>query len=92
MIFIGVSTYLYWGLTVTSNHPFNIKTKAGQLLWADMNNHYGSSVWGPVGRGIEEVEAEVQEKIIKLLNDNWTIISDKSIIYLDQLIVMMKEN
>lgn len=42
----------------------------------------------PICEGVEEE----RRKIIKLLNDNWTKISDKSIIYLDQLIVMMKEN
>ena len=72
--------------------PYKINTKSGRRLWQHMNNEYGSSVWGPVGRGIEEIESEVQDKIVKLLNDNWTIISDKSILYLDQLIQMMKED
>jgi hypothetical protein len=35
-----------------------------------MNNNYGSSVWGPVGDGIVEIEAEVEARIIKLLEEN----------------------
>jgi hypothetical protein len=47
----------------------NIKTEAGKRLWTKMNNSYGSSVWGPVGDGIVEIEAEVEARIIKLLED-----------------------
>ena len=47
--------------------PFNITTDAGKELWREMNQHYGSVVWGRVGDGIEAVEAEMRERIIKLL-------------------------
>jgi hypothetical protein len=44
--------------------PFNITTKAGQALWYEMNEHYGSSVWGPVGQGLVDAEEEVRGSII----------------------------
>lgn len=47
--------------------PFNITTDAGKALWHEMNQHHGSVVWGAVGEGIEVVEAEMRERIIKLL-------------------------
>ena len=47
--------------------PFNITTDAGKELWHEMNQHYGSVVWGRVGDGIEAVEAEMRERIIALL-------------------------
>lgn len=53
---------------MTNRHPFNIQTKSGNRLWEYMNNYYGSSIWGPVGRGIEEIEAEMRE-IIKEENE-----------------------
>lgn len=46
---------------------YNIKTEAGRALWADINLTTGAGVWGVVGRGIEAIEAEVEERIIKLL-------------------------
>ena len=49
--------------------PFNITTDAGKELWREMNQHYGSVVWGRVGDGIEAVEAEMRERIIKLLQE-----------------------
>ena len=50
-----------------SDNPYNLQTKAGQRLWQHFNNIYGSSVWGPLGRGIEEVEAEMITNIINTL-------------------------
>lgn len=44
--------------------PFKIQTKSGRRLWQYLNDSYGSSVWGPVGRGIEEIEAEMREIIL----------------------------
>lgn len=49
----------------------NIKTEAGKRLWTKINDNYGSSVWGPVGDGIVEIEAEVEARIIKLLEENY---------------------
>jgi hypothetical protein len=50
------------------NHILDgIKTEAGKRLWTKINDNYGSSVWGPVGDGIVEIEAEVEARIIKLL-------------------------
>lgn len=48
-------------------NPYNIKTESGKVLWEKINNKYGSAVWGAVGEGIEAVEAEVEQRIIKLL-------------------------
>lgn len=49
----------------------NIKTQAGIDLWTEMNQYHGSSVWGPVGKGIEKIEAEVRaqehKRIINLI-------------------------
>lgn len=54
------------------NHILDgIKTDAGKRLWTKMNNNYGSSVWGAVGDGIVEIEAEVEARIIKLLEENY---------------------
>lgn len=47
--------------------PYNITTDAGQKLWTQINAHYGSSVWGPVGEGIVAVEKEITERIIAKL-------------------------
>ena len=52
-----------------SDNPYNLKTKAGQRLWQHFNNVYGSSIWGPLGRGIEEIEAEVRQGIMQELED-----------------------
>lgn len=50
------------------NHILDgIKTEAGKRLWTKINDNYGSSIWGPVGDGIVEIEAEVEARIIKLL-------------------------
>jgi hypothetical protein len=54
------------------NHILDgIKTEAGKRLWTKINDNYGSSVWGPVGDGIVEIEAEVEERIIKLLEKEY---------------------
>ena len=56
------------------NHILDsIKTEAGKRLWTKINDNYGSSVWGPVGDGIVEIEAEVEARIIKLLDDPSTV-------------------
>ena len=53
------------------NHILDsIKTEAGKRLWTKINDNYGSSVWGPVGDGIVKIEAEVEARIIKLLEAN----------------------
>lgn len=40
--------------------PFDIQTEAGKRLWRTMNRYHGSVVWGPVGDGIVEIEAEMR--------------------------------
>jgi len=53
--------------------PYGISTEAGKALFTQMNMEHGSSVWGPVGKGIVAVEREVQERIIALIEtkDEW---------------------
>jgi len=59
------------------NHILDgIKTEAGKRLWTKINDNYGSSVWGPVGDGIVEIEAEVEARIIKLLEDKRCVCLD----------------
>lgn len=48
---------------------YNINTEAGKALWQKINQEHGSAVWGAVGDGIEAIEAEVEARIIKLLED-----------------------
>lgn len=43
--------------------PYDITTKAGKDLWKRINDHNGSSVWGPVGEGIVEIEKELLDKM-----------------------------
>lgn len=43
--------------------PYNITTKAGKELWKRINDYNGSSVWGPVGEGIVEIEKELLDKM-----------------------------
>lgn len=42
--------------------PHNITTEAGKELWRMFNQHYGSSVWGPIGDGIEKIEKELIDR------------------------------
>ncbi len=51
--------------------PYHIKTEAGKELWKEINHHNGSSVWGPVGEGLMEVEAEMLGRITILLEAAW---------------------
>lgn len=43
--------------------PYNITTEAGKKLWTEINAYNGSSVWGPVGEGIEKIEKELLDKM-----------------------------
>lgn len=49
--------------------PYNIKTEAGKELWRKMNLEQGSLIWGPVGEGIEAIEAEMEERAISMLEE-----------------------
>lgn len=56
---------------MSSYTPFDIQTEAGKQLWHKMNQHYGSSVWGPVGEGIEAIEAEMRKQIVEAWDEGW---------------------
>lgn len=38
----------------------DIKTQAGKDLFKFFNDNYGSSIWGPVLKGILDIEKELQ--------------------------------
>ena len=38
----------------------DIKTQAGRDMFEYFNNNYGSSIWGPVLRGILAIEKELK--------------------------------
>lgn len=44
--------------------PHDITTESGKELWRMFNQHYGSSVWGPVGDGIEKIEKEMRARVL----------------------------
>ena len=46
-----------------------IETEAGLKLFTEMNNHFGSSVWGPVRIGIIAIESEIRQQIAREIED-----------------------
>ena len=72
--------------------PYNITTESGKKLWTEMNLWHGSSVWGPVGRGIVDVEREVAERIIALLETlkEWESPIPVSESHIDRIIALIK--
>ena len=49
----------------------SISTQAGKVLWSKVNAQHGSSTWGYVGEGIQEIEYELRKNIAdKILEDH----------------------
>ncbi len=57
--------------------PHNIRTESGKELWRMFNQHYGSSVWGPIGDGIEKIEFEVEERIFSIISYEIALMTKK---------------
>jgi hypothetical protein len=47
--------------------PDQIKTEAGKELFKHFNDNYGSIIWGPILKGILDIEKEMENDISQTL-------------------------
>ena len=47
--------------------PDQIKTEAGKELFKHFNDNYGSIIWGPILKGILDIEKEMENVISQTL-------------------------